>query len=155
MVRIPPGSHHFERRIDGIEYGVLDDLIGYALRRAQIAIYEDFEQALGPLDITPQRFSALVVIARNKGMTQSELGRVLGIARSGVVQLIHALEQRGWVARETHGTDSRAWRLVLTASGRDRLTDARRRVRAHDRRVSERLDATERSQLVALLNRLG
>ena len=155
MARISPAPQRFERRVPDIDYGVLDQLVGYALRRAQIAIYEDFEAALGPIAITPQRFSAMVVIAGNPGITQATLGRVLGIARSGVVQIVHALQAHGWVVREADGADARAWVLKLTAQGKARLTTARRRVRAHDARMSRRLSAAERGQLIALLDRLG
>lgn len=155
MARISPAPQRFERRVPDIDYGVLDELVGYALRRAQIAIYEDFEAALGPVAITPQRFSAMVVIAGNPGITQRTLGRVLGIARSGVVQVVHGLQEQGWVTREAHGSDARAWLLKLTADGRSSLTTARRKVRTHDARVSRRLTPDERAQLIALLDRLG
>jgi DNA-binding MarR family transcriptional regulator len=155
MTRISPAPQRFERRVEGIDYGVLDELVGYALRRAQIAIYEDFESALGPLEMTPQRFSAMVVIAGNDGVTQGTLGRVLGIARSGVVQVVNGLQTRGWVTREAHGSDARSWRLILTSDGKAQLRAARRRVRAHDARIGQRLDATERETLIGLLGRLG
>lgn len=155
MARISPAPQRFERRVPGIDYAVLDELVGYALRRAQIAIYEDFEAALGPIAITPQRFSAMAVIAGNPGITQGTLGRVLGIARSGVVQVVHQLQDQGWVTRETHGADARARLLKLTAEGKAHLATARRRVRAHDARVSRHLRPAERAQLIALLDRLG
>lgn len=155
MTRISPAPQRFERRVADIEYGVLDDLVGYALRRAQIAIYEDFEEALGPLEMTPQRFSAMVIIAGNRGITQGMLGRVLGIARSGAVQVVNGLQTRGWVTRENHGADARSWLLALTPAGQAQLAQARRRVRAHDRRVAARLDDAERATLIALLGRLG
>lgn len=155
MTRISPAPQRFERRVTGIAYGVLDELVGYALRRAQIAIYEDFDASVGPLEMTPQRFSAMVVIAGNDGVTQGTLGRVLGIARSGVVQVVNGLQTRGWVTREAHGTDARSWRLILTPDGNAQLASARRRVRAHDRRISQRLSAVERDELIALLGRLG
>ena len=155
MARISPAPQRFERRVPGIDYAVLDGLVGYALRRAQIAIYEDFEAALGPLAVTPQRFSALVVIAGNPGITQGTLGRVLGIARSGVVQVVHGLQEQGWVTREAHGQDARTWLLKLTPEGSVLLTAARRRVRAHDARIGRRLNSVEREQLIALLDLLG
>lgn len=155
MAHISPAPQRFERRVPDIGYGVLDELVGYALRRAQIALYEDFEAALGPMDITSQRFSAMVVIAANPAITQGTLGRVLGVARSGVVQVVNGLQARGWATREAHGTDARAWLLKLTAEGRTVLVKARRRVHAHDARVSQRLSTTERDQLIALLDRLG
>ena len=155
MARISPAPQRFERRVPGIDYGVLDELVGYALRRAQIAIYVDFESALGPYDVTPQRFSAMVVIARNRGIAQHELGRVLGIARSGVVTLVNGLAERGWVVRERDELDARAWRLSLTPTGRNHLTVVERRVRAHDRRVTRALTDAKRATLIALLGHLG
>ena len=153
--RTSPAPRRFERRVPGIEYGVLDTLVGYALRRAQIAVYQDFEAALGAHDMTPQRFSAMVLISGNDGITQSDLGQVLGIARSGVVQLVASLVKRGWLVREAHPTDARAWTLVLTPAGRAHLAVVRRRVRAHDRRIAGRLDAARRAELIALLDCLG
>ena len=139
----------------GIDYGFLDTLVGYALRRAQVAIGADFEAALGPYDMTPQRFCALVVIAGNGGITQSDLGHVLGIARSGVVQVVGTLVTRGWLAREAHATDARAWTLRLTPAGRAHLAIVRRRVREHDRRIASRLSEARQAELIGLLDRLG
>ena len=63
----------------GIDYGVLDSLLGYALRRAQIVIYEDFVRTLSPWNITPQRFSALTVISGNPSLKLTQLAHILGI----------------------------------------------------------------------------
>ncbi len=139
----------------GIEYGVLDTLVGYALRRAQIAIYLDLEATLGPYDMTPQRFSSMVLIAGNGGITQSDLGHVLGIARSGVVQLVDSLTTRGWLVRQAHRTDARAWTLLLTPAGRAHLAIVRRHVRAHDRRIARHLTTARRADLIELLDCLG
>ncbi len=155
MARVPPAPLHDERRVPGIDYGMLDTLVGYALRRAQIAIYLDFEAALGPYGMTPQRFSAMVVIGRNDGISQRVLGQVLGIARSGVVQLIDELASRGWVARASDAADARVWLLSLTPAGKAQLAIVQRQVRAHDRRVSRRLDDAQRAALIGMLGELG
>ena len=39
-------GEHFDPHVPGVQYGALDDLVGYAIRRAQILIYEDFLAAL-------------------------------------------------------------------------------------------------------------
>src|SRR3546814_5503574 len=67
---------HFDPHVAGIEYGALDSLVGYAIRRAQILIYEDFLAALQPWDITPQRFSALTLIAANARLKLTELAQI-------------------------------------------------------------------------------
>lgn len=151
-LRAPGG---FERHVPAIRYDMLDTLVGYALRRAQIAIYEDFARALAGTDITPQRFAALVIIAANPAITQAMLGRVMGIAGSGVVALIDRLERAGLVARRAASRDRRASALGLTAKGRRRLGALKARVAAHDARISSALGAEERASLVRLLDRLG
>ena len=40
--------------VPGLRYGVLDELLGYALRRAQNALYLDFYRATAGLDVSPQ-----------------------------------------------------------------------------------------------------
>ena len=49
-------SELFVAHVPGIQYGVLDSLVGYAVRRAQIRMYETFIVALEPWGITPPRF---------------------------------------------------------------------------------------------------
>jgi len=148
-------GEHFDPHVPGVEYGVLDELVGYAIRRAQILIYEDFLAALAPWDITPQRFSALTLIAANPRLKLTELARILGIARSGAVQLVDQLQALGYVSREEAAGDRRAYSLVATPAGKRAHVEITRAVRAHDTRISARLGAAERAQLIALLGQLG
>ena len=148
-------GERFDPHVAGVEYGVLDGLVGYAIRRAQILIYEDFLAALEPWDITPQRFSALTLIAANADLKLTDLARILGIARSGAVQLVNQLQELGYVARHEAVADKRAYALVLTPAGRRAHAAITEAVLAHDRRISAGLSAAERRQLMALLGRLG
>lgn len=143
----------FNARIDGIDYDVLDELIGYAVRRAQLSIYDDFAATLGVEGITPQRFSSLVIIGGNPGISQTRLAEVMGIARSGVVSIIDNFEQDGLVERQDSG-DRRSYRLRLTTHGQRQLKKYKTAVRQHDERVARQLSAEERQQLRGLLGKL-
>ena len=145
----------FDPHVSGVDYGALDSLVGYALRRAQILIYQDFLHALAPWQITPPRFSALTLIARNPGMKQSELAQLLGIARSGVVMLTDGLEALGLARRVASSTDRRAYELELTETGREALVDIEAAARAHDARVTAGLSKAEKAALMHLLAKLG
>ena len=144
----------FEARIPGIDYGVLDQLVGFALRRAQLNLYEDFIRSLAPWSITPPRFSALVVIANNPDLKLTELARVLNVARSGAVTVVDALSELGYVARHDSATDKRAFRLLLTARGKRALSSITSAVLEHDRRIVSMLSSDEQAQLMALLGRM-
>ncbi|MGO4331965.1 MarR family winged helix-turn-helix transcriptional regulator [Cupriavidus sp. 2TAF22] len=145
----------FDPHVADIDYGVLDRLVGYAIRRAQIRIYEDFVQSLAQWNITPPRFSALVIIARNPHLKLTELARILGIARSGAVLLVDALEDMKLVARRPAPHDRRAYSLVLTPGGRRTLEAATAAVCEHDARVAAALSAEQQDTLRALLGQLA
>jgi DNA-binding MarR family transcriptional regulator len=137
-----------------VDQGVLDELVGYALRRAQLVVYEDFARALGA-SLTPQRFAALVLVGNNPGLSQTALGELLQIARSGSMVLVDWLEQEGLVERRPRPEDRRSYGLHLSTRGACSLEAWQRDALAHDRRMTERLDEAERTELHRLLCKLA
>ena len=142
-------------RVPGIDYAELDTMFGYALKRAQVAAFEAFSRATSGADITPPRFTALVILQTNPGISQSVLGDVLGTARSGAMLLTDWLESRGLAERRHRPDDGRAWGLYLTARGERVLEKMRRSVRLYDQRFAARLPKRERARLLRLLERLA
>lgn len=141
--------------VPDIAYGALNGLIGYALRRAQIRIYQDFLDALEPWAITPPRFSAMTIIGENPGLKLTTLAHAMGIARSGAVQVVNSLEKLGYVERADFSSDKRAYALMLTADGETALEKITQEIQAHDARVSVRLTPEEKRELGRLLGMLG
>jgi DNA-binding MarR family transcriptional regulator len=142
-------------RVPGVDYDVLDVLLGYSLRRAQVAMFLAFHQATRGLEITPPRFTALVVVGANPGISQSTLGDVLGIARSGAMMLVDWMVRRELVARERAPHDRRAWGLRLTRAGEQMVHRMKRSVLARDRKRAAGLSAVERQELLRLLGKLA
>lgn len=135
--------------------GVLDHLAGYHLRRAQIAVFQDFSRGMGGLGLTPGQFGVLALIQANPGLSQSTLGRAMGVDRSTVVSVIDRLEDLGLVRRAPHSTDGRSYALQLSAAGMRRFAEALKRVYRHEQRIVRRLSANERRLLLELLRRIG
>ena len=142
-------------RVPGLDYDVLDGLFGYALRRAQVGMFLAFHAATRGQDITPPRFTALVIVAANPGIGQSALGQVLGIARSGAMMLTDWMEARGLAVRRRRPNDGRSWGVHLTPRGEKLIAAMKRRVAAEDRRRAGVLSAAERRELLRLLNKLA
>jgi DNA-binding MarR family transcriptional regulator len=142
-------------RVAGLDYDVLDRLLGYALRRAQVAMFLAFHAATRGLEMTPPRFTALVVVGANPGISQSTLGNVLGIARSGAKQLVDWFAERHLIERRRTPDDGRAWGLHLTARGERLVRRMKRRVTVLDRRRAAVLGARGRRELLRLLNKLA
>ena len=143
------------KRVPGLRYDVLDELLGYPLRRAQLAMFDAFDEATRGLRMTPPRFTAMVVIGANPGLSQTLLGRVLGIARSGAMLMTDLLEERGLVERRHLPEDGRAWGLHLTPPGARLLERMKRRVMASDLKKATILSAKERRELLRLLEKLS
>lgn len=143
------------RRMPHLDYDVLDDLLGYSLRRAQVAMFLSFHEATRGQQITPPRFTALVLIGANPGLSQSTLGSVLGIARSGAMALADWMVERKLVERRRRPNDGRAWGLHLTAHGERLVQRMRRRVVEEDRHRTAVLSGRERNELLRLLGKLA
>ena len=137
-----------------IRLGFLDTLIGYHLRRAQVGLFQHFARTVGRAGVTPGQLGVVAMIGANPGLSQTRLGRALGIDRSTMVAVIDALEKRGLVVREVSPNDRRSHALRLSGKGTElmgRLEDA---ARAHESDWAGNLSAAERRQLIELLRRL-
>ncbi|MFI8997812.1 MarR family winged helix-turn-helix transcriptional regulator [Streptomyces sp. NPDC053542] len=69
-------------------------------------------------DITPPQYAVLLTVRERPGIDQSRLGERTGIDRATLVPLLHRLEERGLLARETDMTNRRRKQLTLTDEGR-------------------------------------
>lgn len=141
-------------RGDGIDLGLLTGLLGFHVRQAQIAVFRDFAESMGPLDMTPGLFAVLVLVEANPGLKQSDLARAVHLDRSSVVSVVDNLERRGLLERHAATHDRRSNALRLTSTGAALLRRLKQRVARHERRLASGLDARERATLVALLGRI-
>jgi DNA-binding MarR family transcriptional regulator len=134
-----------------LQPGILPGLLGYRLRLAQQALFRDFAATVA--ELSPGRVGILLLIEANPGVTQSRLARAVGLDRSTMVGVLHALEGQRLVERR-RGEDRRTNGLRLTAEGRVLTAQLKRRIRRHERRVAACLTAAERRRLLALLAKL-
>lgn len=132
--------------------GPLPGLLGYRLRLAQQAVFRDFGATVS--ELPPGRVGILLLIEANPGVTQSRLAQAVGLDRSTLVGVLHALQARDLLERR-RGQDRRTNGLWLTRSGRTLVAGLKRRIRAHERRVAAALTAEEREQLLLLLKKLA
>ncbi len=130
------------RRRDGprtVELGLLNQRLGYFVRRLQVWIFQDFISRLAAIDISPAQFSVLAVIHANEGLSQSELAATLGIERARLVRLLHRLEQRALLRRLPSCADGRRHALRLTREGERVLARAKALSDRHEDELVRRL----------------
>jgi DNA-binding MarR family transcriptional regulator len=135
--------------------GMLAELIGYHVRLAQMAVFADFERALGALSLSPGLFGLLVIVEANPGLRQTQLADAARLDRSTLVPALDKLESRDLVERRAAPDDRRSNGLFLTAQGATLLAQAKRAVRAHEKRIAAELGEGDRATLIELLDRLA
>jgi DNA-binding MarR family transcriptional regulator len=140
---------------NGIELGMLRSLLGYHLRRAQVAVFQHFTETMGEAAITPGQFGVLAVINGNPGLSQTQLGNALAIDRSTVVAVIDRLEARGLVIRAAQPNDRRSHALQLSDAGVALLRRLEGMVREHERQIGRNLSSEDQRTLISLLDRVA
>jgi DNA-binding MarR family transcriptional regulator len=133
----------------------LDDRLGYWLRLAQMAAFEAFNEAMAPLDLTPGRLGALLLIEASPNAHQSTLAEALHVKPPNMAVLLARLEQDGLIRRVDDPANRRANMLRLTPAGRALLRRARKLEEELEGRLSAGLDARERAALIAALRRIA
>jgi DNA-binding MarR family transcriptional regulator len=144
------------QRVEAQEFDldVLGDLVGYQLHRAEIESYRNFLKLFRHPKSTPKQFSALVLIGANPGISQIDLGSLLGMDRATTTAVIDKLEDRNLLTRQRSKADRRKQELHLTVHGKESLKLMKSRVRAHDEEITSNLTNAEKKLVKALLAKM-
>jgi DNA-binding MarR family transcriptional regulator len=134
--------------------GSLDSLIGYALRRAQLKMFQQLIEDFRPFDLRPAQFSALVIIESEPGLMQTDLARALTIEPPQVVTLLNKLESRGLAVRVRCKPDKRSYGIFLSKAGEVLLKQLKDIAAQSDITATSGLSQVERQQLLALLHKV-
>ncbi len=137
-----------------IDFGPLAGWVGFNLRLAQEASFQAFSRRSREVGERPGRFATLTIIARNPGISQTELSQANGRDKSSVTPVIEDLVRRGLVERKRLRSDRRVWRLALTAAGKRTLATLMRCARAHDRNLDRIIGRRDRARFLAILKKL-
>ncbi|HLT79058.1 MAG TPA: MarR family transcriptional regulator [Ferrovibrio sp.] len=139
-----------------VHLGPLAELVGYSLRRAQLAVFQDFIVKMKDFALRPAQFSVLAIIQANPGLKQSQVSEALGINRANFVALLDELEHRNLARRAPSPDDRRSNALYLTPQGEAFLAEALQHLQTkHERRLEEVLGETGKRQLLDLLQKLA
>lgn len=134
---------------------LVEDQVGFLLRRAHQRHAALFQETMADADLTPTQFTALIKVVELGRVTQNQLGRLVATDPATIQGVVQRLIGRGLVGRTADPMDRRSAVLAATATG----LDLARRAVALARRISdatlEPLDAAERVRFLALLRKLS
>jgi DNA-binding MarR family transcriptional regulator len=142
------------RRVPAADLGPLAGMVGYALKRAQLAAFDEATQGFAELDLRPAHYSVLALVGHAPGRKQSHVAAALGIQRANFVVLIDGLERRGLAERRPVPSDRRSHALHLTREGKRVLARANALVAGVEANLNAKLGAGGRARLLDLLWRL-
>jgi DNA-binding MarR family transcriptional regulator len=127
---------------------------GYLLARVGAESRRRWTRALSAAGLRPAHFGVLMTLGATARASQRELGQAIGVDPRNLVAVIDELEQRRLVEREAQPGDRRRYAVRLTATGKNKLAELRRRGETAERELLAPLDAREREQLRRLLVKL-
>jgi DNA-binding MarR family transcriptional regulator len=143
----------FEEQADPTLHGPLQRYVGYALRRAQLAVFQDVITALAEVELRPAQFSVLILADTHPGIVQSRASAALGIQKANFVPLLTELERRGLIERVA--VNGRTNGLFLTRKGRATLKRAHALHAIHHARVDAMIGAEDREKLTEICLKLA
>lgn len=138
-----------------IDFGPLATWVGFNLRMAQEASFEAFSHHSAAIGENPGRFATLTLIARNAGISQTELSAASGRDKSSLTPVLEDLVRRGLIERKRVASDRRTYRLNLTAAGRKTLALMTRAARKHERNLDRLIGPRDKQRFLAILKRIA
>ena len=113
----------------------LGEITSHLLRRAHFIAEDIFNREFTSEGLTPRQKAALVVVAQNPGLKQSELADQLHMDRNTIAEMVKRLCANEMLVRSPAEDDQRAYRLHIAKNGIEMLN----RVLPRDARVEQEL----------------
>ncbi len=140
---------------DAAETYVLEEQVGFILRRAHQRATEIFTAVMAGFEVTPVQFAALAKLDDEGATSQNALGRLIGVHQATLSGVVRRLAARGLVLQSQAPGDARLVLLDLTPEGRALTRAMKRRGRDVSARTLSPLNAEEAAQFCRLLARLA
>jgi len=130
------------------------DRVPFLLYRAAELSHSLANDMLARIQLSARQAGILTLVTEWEPMTQKALGDMLRIDRSTMVGLLDDLEEKGYVVRQRHPKDRRAFLIQPTESGYAAKVAAVAILDEQQSRFLAPLTPAQRQQLGRLLKRL-
>ena len=97
---------------------VIDDSIGYLVKRVRSMLSMAVEREIAEHDVTYEQWGVLLMILTERGDTAAVLARGLECDTGSMTRMLDRLEAKGLIVRTRSTDDRRRVQLELTASGK-------------------------------------
>ena len=97
----------------------IEDCLSFYLSKAYQKVTQTVKQRLAPYGVTPVQYALLKVLWEKDNQSGAELGERLQLDSATITGVLDRLEHAGLIERQSHVTDRRINRIVLTKRGRE------------------------------------
>ncbi|MFJ5272665.1 MarR family winged helix-turn-helix transcriptional regulator [Streptomyces sp. NPDC088358] len=133
----------------------LDTDLGWAIRMVSTAFRRVATESVADLPGGARGYLVLVALAGGEPPSQLALAKEVSLDRTVLTYLLDDLEAHELVARRPDPRDRRARQVLITDTGRTRLSQVRRSLAAAEARLLTDLDDQDAEQLRTLLSRVA
>lgn len=137
-----------------LDLGVLPQLAGFTLHRAEMVIFRDYKAATASTGLTQAQFAVLELVYRNPKVLQVELSQQLAIDKATMMVMVDRLEAAGLLRRRASKIDRRRQELGITPKGEELLGETRRLALAHEAALFAHIPPAEMKRLVRTLTKI-
>ncbi len=134
---------------------MLEDQIGFRLRRAHQRASEIFARVMEEFALTPMQFAAMAKLDDEGPISQNHLGRLTAMDPATILGVVGRLARQGLVAVRPDPGDGRATLLSLTPAGAQQMVAMKAAGAKVSRETLAPLTPAESATLMALLARIG
>jgi len=127
--------------------------LDFLIRDTRLRLYKYIENRIAKQGIPLRVWFPLRVLYRNEGITQRELGQMLGFGDAHAGVIVGVMQRHKLVAREPSRIDKRRLNLYLTQEGRKKTQQTLREMGRINAKITAGFTAAERESFHALLTR--
>jgi MarR family transcriptional regulator, lower aerobic nicotinate degradation pathway regulator len=133
---------------------VLEDQIGFHLRRAHQRATSIFHDVMAQFDVTPTQFAALAKIDELGAVSQTFLGRLTGMDAATILGVVGRLLRQGLIIARAEPGDMRMTVLELSPKGRMSIDSMKAMALSVSAKTVEPLTPAEATTLSELLAKI-
>ena len=127
--------------------------LDFLIRDTRLRLYKYIERRIARQGIPLRVWFPLRVLYRNEGITQRELGQMLGFGDAHAGVIVGVMQRHKLVVREPSRIDKRRINLYLTPEGRKKTQRTLREMRRINAKITAGFSIAERQSFLALLMR--
>jgi DNA-binding MarR family transcriptional regulator len=134
---------------------VLEDQIGFRLRRAHQRASVIFNDVMARFDVTPTQFAALAKLDDLGVVSQNQLGRATAMDPATILGVVGRLVRQGLMRTRPDPIDGRQMLLELTPEGKSQMQAMKVAAASVSKRTVTALSPDEVKVLLQLLAKIG